>query len=279
MPTQRLSSAFSLCFFAAPILVAAVVACGSDEPPPGDDTPYTSDPNKSVVIGGAAGPTDAQTGSTGCVTLADGTCADAKACGDGERRDVIVDSSGKVVDVVCYPANSSPPVIEQQGDVQLGQTDNGGVVAIDGAADGVDITGNVTSAGNNVTVYGEGPDVSVIGGNVVATGNNFAMRGVTVQGNVEIGGGNNAAMVLCVIHGDLKIVGNNNVVADCDILGNILIEGSNNTLVGNHVGGTITVTDSKNGVCDDNKKWNDANANKIFDAGEAGEVLTCDGGK
>lgn len=71
---------------------------------------------------------------------------------------------GKVVDVVCYPANSSPPVIEEKGDVTLGQNENKAVVAIDGAADGVDIAGNVTSAGNNVVVYGEGPAVSVIGG-------------------------------------------------------------------------------------------------------------------
>jgi hypothetical protein len=250
-------------------------ACGGDDGAvQGDNTPYTSDPNKSVVVGGST-PSDAQVGTTGCVTLPDGRCVDAEKCKDGERRDVIVDSAGKIVDVVCYPANSNPPVIEQQGDVDLSKTDNGGVVAIDGAADGVDITGNVTSAGNNVVVYGEGPDVSVIGGNVTATGNNFSMRGVTVQGNVEIGGGNNAAMVLCVVHGNIKIVGNNNVVADCDVLGDIIIEGVNNTIVANHVGGQIIVTDAKNDVCDGNKKWTDANSNKVFDAGEAGEALTC----
>ena len=265
----------SFLFFSAPLL--AVMACGgSDAPVEGDNTPYTSDPNKSVVVGGTTGATDAQQGSTGCVTLPDGTCVEAKGCGEGERRDVIIDSSGKVVDVVCYPANASPPVIEQQGDVELGQNENNSVVAIDGAADGVDIAGNVTAAGNNVTVYGEGPDVSVIGGNVTATGNNFAMRGVTVQGNVEIGGGNNAVMVLCVVYGNIHIVGNNNVVADCDVLGDIIIEGVNNTLVANHVAGKIVVTDSKNDVCDGNTKWDDKNANKIFDAGEEAGALTCE---
>ena len=254
-----------------------LIACGGDDggTVQGDNTPYTSDPNKSVVVGGAAGPTNAQAGATGCVTLPDGTCVDAQKCKEGERRDVIIDSSGKVVDVVCYPANSAPPVIEAQGDVALGQNENKAVVAIDGAADGVDIAGNVTSAGNNVVVYGEGPDVSVIGGNVTATGNNFSMRGVTVQGNVEIGGGNNAVMVLCVVWGNLKIVGNDNVNADCDIRGDVIIEGVNNTIVANHIGGQIIVTDAKNDVCDGNTKWNDANSNKIFDAGEAGEALTC----
>lgn len=255
-----------------------LVACGGDDggAVQGDNTPYTSDPNKTVVVGGSQ-PTDAQAGATGCVTLPDGTCVEAEKCKDGERRDVILDSAGKIVDVVCYPASTNPPVINDQGNVELDKNDNGGVVAIDGAADGVDIAGNVTAAGNNVVVYGEGPDVSVIGGSVTATGNNFSMRGVTVQGNVEIGGGNNAAMVLCVVHGNIKIVGNNNVVADCDVLGDIIIEGVNNTIVANHVGGQIIVTEAKNDVCDGNTKWNDANSNKIFDAGEAGAALTCGG--
>src|SRR5688500_16675746 len=93
------------------------VACGGEEATvQGDNTPYTSDPNKTVVVGGAP-PSEAQAGTAGCVTLPDGTCADAKKCKDGERRDVIVDSAGKVVNVVCYPASSTPPIIEEQGDV------------------------------------------------------------------------------------------------------------------------------------------------------------------
>jgi hypothetical protein len=262
-------------------VLGIVIGCGGSESsaPPGDDTPYTSDPDKTVVIGaaggaaGASGASDAQSGS-GCVTLPSGECVDAKACGAGERRDVVVDSKGKVVAVVCYPADSAPPVVDAQGNVELGKTQNNGVVAVDDKADGVDITGNVTAAGNNVTVYGHGADVSVIGGDVTATGNNFAMRGVTVMGDVSVSGGNNATLVLCKVLGDVHIVGNNNVIADCDILGNVVIEGVNDTLVGNHVGGTITVGE-KNEVCDGNTKWTDANANQTFDPGEAGAAVPC----
>ncbi len=272
----------SFVFFAVPF--AALLACGGsdDVQVQGDNTPYTSDPNKTVVVGGASGATDAQQGATsssGCVKLPDGTCVEAKGCADGERRDVIVDSKGKVVDVVCYPASSDPPVIDSNGNVSLDKNQNNGVVAIDGADDGVDVAGNVTAQGNNVMVYGEGPAVSVIGGNVVASGNNFAMRGVTVKGNVEISGGNNAALVLCTVEGNVHIVGNNNVIADCDVLGDIVIEGVNNTLVANHVGGVIRVSESKNSVCDGNTKWNDANANKTFDTGEAGGALECTNAK
>jgi hypothetical protein len=263
----------SILSFSASILVVA--ACGSSgDGQSGNDTAYTSDPNKTVVIGGAGGENNAQS-PTGCVTLPDGTCVDAKECKAGERRDVVIDSKGKVVAVVCYPADAAPPIVESTGNVDLAK-ENKGVVALDGNADGVDIAGNVTSNGNNVTVYGQGPAVSVIGGSVTATGNNFALRGVTVKGNVEIGGGNNAVLVLCVVEGNVTITGNNNVIGDCDILGNVVINGVNNTLVANHVGGTITITDAKNSVCDGNTKWTDTNQNRVFEAGEAGAALTCD---
>lgn len=262
------------------LTTALVGACGGsdDARVVGNDTPYTSDPGKTVVVGGVEGGSAAQAaGGDPCVRLPSGECVEAKACGAGERRDVVVDSSGKVVTVVCYPADAAPPVIEAQGDVTLDKTQNNGVVAVDGVADGVDIAGDVSAAGNNVVVYGQGPDVSVIGGGVTATGNNFALRGVTVKENVEVRGGNNAALVLCTVEGDVRIVGNNNVIADCDILGDVVIEGVNNTLIGNHIGGKITVSDAKNSVCDGNTAWNDANANKVFDPGEAGEALTCGG--
>jgi hypothetical protein len=259
------------------VVLAFAFGCGGDDAtaPPGDNSAYTSDPGKTVVVGGpeSAAPNAAQAG-TGCVTLPSGACVEAKSCGAGERRDVVVDSAGKVVAVVCYPADATPTVIDAQGKVDLDKNQNGGVVALDNKADGIDVAGNVTAAGNNVTVYGHGADVSVIGGSVAATGNNFAMRGVTVQDNVEIGG-NNGTLVLCVILGNVHIVGNNNVIANCDVLGDIVIEGVNNTLVGNHVGGMISIGDAKNQVCDGNVKWNDTNANKTVDVGEPGAVLPC----
>jgi hypothetical protein len=256
---------------------AVLVGCGGSEATvaPGDNTPYTSDPDKTVVVGAGdvSEGTDAQTG-TGCVKLPSGACVEAESCKSGERRDVVVDSAGKVVAVVCYPADATPTVVDAQGDVTLDKNQNGGVVSVDGAADGVDIQGDVAAAGNNVTVYGHGPDVSVIGGSVTATGNNFAMRGVTVQGGVTVDG-NNATMVLCAIQGNVHITGNNNVIADCDILGNVVIDGVNNTLVGNHVAGTITLGEAKNQTCDGNVTWTDANANKVFDTGEGGAALAC----
>lgn len=247
-------------------------ACGST----GDDTPYTSDPNKTVVIG--AGVSAGAQVSAACVELPSGECVDAKQCADGERRDVIVTSSGKVVSVVCYPANENPPALNSEGNVDLSKTQNNGVVAIDGANDGVDIVGNVSAAGNNVVVYGEGPGVSVIGGNVDSNGNNFSLRGVTVKGNVHVIA-NNATLVLCVVEGNVIFEGNNNVIADCSVLGNIELKGVNNVLVANEIGGDVSVGDDKNTVCDGNVAWTDANSNKVFEVDERGAVIACGVGK
>lgn len=250
-----------------------VVACGGSDNAPveGDNTPYTSDPGKSVVVGGAGSGAVAPTPSGGdCVKLASGECVKPQdECGANERADIIVDSQGKLVSIVCYPAASNPTPVDAGGNLELGKG-NKEVVSVAGQ-----VTGNVTSSGNGVTVYGEGPETSIIGGNVTASGNNFAMRGVTVKGNVEVTGGNNAVLVLCRVEGNVRIVGNNNTIAQCDILGDLIIEGVNNVIVANHVGGTITVSDTKNLVCDGNTAWSDANGNKVFDAGEAGAAISC----
>jgi hypothetical protein len=255
----------------------AILACGGDDgAPTGDNTAYTSDPDKTVVVGGQGGTASGAQSSQGCVQLPSGECADAKQCAAGERRDVIVDTAGKVVAVVCYPADATPPNIDSQGDVNLSKNDNNGVVAVDGANDGVDIAGNVKASGNNVVVYGEGAGVSVIGGNVESTGNNFSVRGVTIKGDVRVQG-NNATLVLCVIEGNVLLEGNNNVIADCSILGKVEIKGVNNVLVANEIGGGVALGEDKNTVCDNNVVWTDANANKLFDPGEGGAAITCGG--
>lgn len=273
-----MTSIRSLLIPATAVLVSVVAACGGSEGsgPEGNNTPYTSDPNKTVVVGNGTGGTVSATPSgSDCVKTPSGECVKPQdKCKDGERADIIVDSSGKLVEIVCYPAASTPTPVDGQGNVELGK-DNKGVVAIDGVNDGVDVVGNVSSSGNNVTVYGQGTGVSVIGGDVVATGNNFSMRGVTVQKTVTITG-NNATLVLCAIDGDLVIEGNNAVIAECVIKGKVTITGSNSKLVSNKVAGGITIAGS-NTVCDANVTWGDANANGLFEAGEGGAVIACGG--
>lgn len=265
------SSLLGACFVS---VVVSVVACGGSDSPSGNLSPYTSEPDKTVVLGDGKGGTAYVTpGGSDCIELGSGECIKPQdKCKAGERADVVVDAKGKVLAVVCYPAATTPTPVDSQGNVDLGK-DNKGVVSIDGADDGVDVAGDVSSSGNNVTVYGQGPAVSVIGGNVDADGNNFALRGVTVKQNVTIVG-NNATLVLCAIDGDVHIEGNNTVVAECAVGGSLTIRGNNSVLVGNRVSKSIDVTGS-NTVCNDNVAWTDANANQLFDPGEAGAAIDC----
>lgn len=256
--------------------LVALVACGEDEAPiAAANNPYGSQPNTTVVVGGGpgAGTVTTTPSGDGCIQLPSGECVKPQQkCNAGERADVVIDSAGKVLEVICYPAGAAPTPIDGSGNVELGK-ENKGVVSIDGVVDGVDVAGDVTSSGNNVTVYGEGPGASVIGGNVDAQGNNFAMRGVTVQRNVTVEG-NNAALVLCVIEGDLVVRGNNLVVADCLVTGKIRVEGNNAKLVANEVGGGIEI-EGNGTVCDANVAWTDSNGNKALDPGESGAAITC----
>ena len=247
----------------------AVVACGGDSTSGGGGggaDKFGSAPGVTTVIGNGKGGQAYVTpdGADDCLDILGECVKPQEKCGEGSRADVIVDSNGKVVEVVCYPGDDAPPVVDGEGDVDLDKQ-NKGVVAVDGIADGVDIEGNVTAAGNNVTVYGEGPDVSVLGGDVTATGNNFSMRGVTVKGDVAITA-NNGTLVLAVIEGDVVYTGNNFVMAETVVLGNVTITGNNAKLLGNSIAGTLTVN-GKESLCDGNRQ-------RLAD-GALGDPLTC----
>lgn len=253
-------------------LSCTLAACGGEQLDAGGGaTPdkYGSARGVTTVIGDGKGGTAFVTpdGEEGCIDVAGKCVKPQDECGPNARADVVVDSAGTVVEVICYPDEGAPAVVDGKGDVNLGK-ENKGSVAVDGADDGVDIEGNVTSVGNNVTVYGEGAGVSVIGGNVSSSGNNFVLRGVTVKGDVNITA-NNGAIVLSVIEGDVVYTGNNFVMAETVVLGNVRIIGNNAKLVGNSVAGTITI-DGKESLCDGNRQ-------RLAD-GTLGETLTCNGG-
>lgn len=250
-------------------LAVALVACGSDEATDAKSADvYGSDGDVTTVVGdGKGGSAFVTPDGDDCLELEllqDACVRPQDKCKDGERADVIVDRNGKVVEVVCYPADADAPVVDGEGNVDLDKQ-NGGVVAVDGDDDGVDIEGDVSSRGNNVTVYGAGAEVSVIGGDVTADGNNFSARGVTVKGDVVINA-NNGTLVLNVIEGDVVYNGNNFVMAETTVLGNVTITGNNAKLLGNRIHGTLQIN-GKESLCDGNVKVTE---------GQPEQPLSCD---
>lgn len=212
--------------------VGLLGACAQAEVP--SRLPYA--PNTTSVVGGAF---DNGTGlvpvsyatpdGAACIDL-DGACVKPQdKCGDNGSALVLLDASQAVADIVCYPA-AGTAIDHVEGDVK--QVANNAVVELDDRADGADVTGDVNVDGNNASLLGHGPDVSVIAGDLDLKGNNALISGVRVQGDVVIEK-NNPSLVDCVIEGDLTIHGNNVNVALCEVWGTLSIDGNNTVLVAN----------------------------------------------
>jgi hypothetical protein len=248
-------------------------ACGADTKPRG--LPYSAD--KTTVIGDFDNPDGsapyrlvATPDGDACIDL-DGVCAKPQSeCGDDGAADVLIGDDGQVVDVICYPTGGVA-IEEVEGDLE--KVGNDVVLVLDGKDDGVDVRGDVTIDGNNVTLFGEGPDVSVIGGDLHIDKNNALVRGVSVQGDVTIDK-NNPSIVECVIEGDLTIHGNNVSIAMCEVWGKLTIEGNNTVLVGNHFASPPSIT-GKNTVCNGNFAFSDEDDDGAIVDAELGDAIDC----
>jgi hypothetical protein len=253
-----------------------IAACGHVDALP-NRLPY--DPNSTAVIGGkydnpdgTAGLIETTPDGEACINLDDVCVQPQKECGDTGAADVLLDDQGAVADVICYPT-SGVAIEDFEGDVR--NVGNDVVLVLDGVDDGADVVGDVTIDGNNVTLYGHGPDTSVIDGDLNIEKNNSVVRGVRVTGDVTIEK-NNPSLVDCVIEGDLTIKGNNVSIALCDVWGKLIVEGNNAVLVSNHFASAPEVH-GNNTVCSANRLFTDADADKHVSEDELGDTVDCTG--
>ena len=259
------------------LLCLSLLACddGGSQTETGDAHPY--DPGSTTVVGADETPAEfsSPTGA-GCLKDASGKCVDLeKECAPTDKVDVIVDKQGVVVEVICYPTGAAP-VSSAEREPPSGRTyANNEVVVLDDRDDGADVKGDVDVDSNNVTIWGSGPEVSVIEGNVTLSKNNVTVRGVRIRGNVTISG-NNARLLLSAVEGNVIITGNNNVVASCDVFGNIEVSGQNQAAVNNRITGKLS-GEGGGLICDGNVTLDDKDGDRLFDEGEAGAPLSCSG--
>lgn len=195
-------------------------------------------------------------------------------CGE-QAADVVLDANGKVLEIICYPAEATLSVetLDAQ-DGKVAQNQNDSVIALDDDDDGVDIAGDVAVDANNVVIYGEDPATSVIDGDVDVDGNNIIVRGVHIQGDVSIVA-NNAFFYHCVVDGDVTVSGNNAVFVGCDVFGNVTVKGNNSHVAGNHIVGNL-VDEGKNTRCEENVAAADANSDGVLVETELGAPLACE---
>ena len=247
-----------------------IAACGAET-----HLPY--DPNSTTVIGGETDNPDGlawQVEETpdgeACINLDDVCVQPQKACGDSGAADVLLAEDGSVADVICYPTDGIA-IESVEGD--LDHVGNDVVLVLDDEDDGADVTGDVTIDGNNVTLFGHGPDTSVIDGDLNIDKNNSVVRGVRITGDVTIDK-NNPSLVNCVIEGDLTILGNNVSIALCDVWGKLTIEGNNAVLVSNHFASAPEVK-GNNTVCSSNRLFKDADDDHAVGDDELGAEVNC----
>lgn len=253
----------------AGLLVAALPACGDDEVAAGSATPWSSD--QSVVIGGAGGPTvHATPDGDDCIDVGDECVQPQRECGDDARADVVVDADGKVVRIVCYPGDEGVSFDRSEGSEKSVADDT--VLVLDAEDDGDDITNNVEFKGNGAVLYGHGPDVSVVGGNLKIIGDDAVVRSLRIKQNLHVDG-SGATIIDCVVEGNVHIKGGQNVLAGCVVWGDVKVEGGEHALVANRAAKNWDVAEEY--VCSDNVAVEDADDDLVIDDGELGPALSC----
>ncbi len=237
-------------------------ACGND----GSTARAPYAPGDITIIGQNLGGEEVPLADCGveCATV-------ATECGENAAADIVVDEQGAVADVICFKPNLD---VREIGDEEVASAEaaNNTVLVLDGLADGLDVSGDVRVHGNNVVVWGHGPDFSEVGGTLLIEKNNAIVRGVRIHGDVAITK-NNAQLSFCVIEGDLTITGNNTTVAECVVHGEVKVAGVNTVLAANRFGGTSLIQ-GKNLTCNNNFSIGDEDA--AADAAALGVPVECE---
>lgn len=271
-------------------VILAAVACSEDEPGGwrveegnGDAVDYGA---SSDVIVTADGTTYVVTneGGEGCVDIGD-QCVDindaqGRYCDDpNAQADVLLDENGDVVSVVCYPPADNGTAVEElqtdaDGNITLPSNQNGTVITFPEDTNGEPLDGNIQLDGERVVLYGNGVDETIVNGNIHLESNNARVRGLTVQGNLEIkNNANNGSVVLCRIEGNLSVASNGSTIASCEVFGNVQVSGNNTTLVNIGVQGEWNVADSS--ICEGCYSFSDENDDKLIQSEEVGDPISC----
>lgn len=265
------------------VITLLILSCGPKKLPARlVDQPYQTYGGAEVVAIGttASGGSVSTSDFNGtCVDVADNSCIAATRTGtycDGVTSgpaDVIV-VNGKAVQTVCYPspANSTKPVVVSDPTqvTTVLKTANGTAITFDPSTDGKEIQGPLTIDANDVSIYGNGPDKTIINGDVILAKNNARLRGVRIKGNLIITF-NDTSVVLCEIDGNVQSEKNNLLFASNTVFGNVQLSGNGDQLYYNKVQGDFTAK----GTCDLNQSFADANHDFVVQAAEIGAALVC----
>lgn len=246
----------------------------------GSNTTVVTSPGQtdtSVIVTGD--PTKCVNVDQSCVDVATAKQKGGKYCDDPNAQADVIVIDGEVAQVICYPPKDNGTDIRQtakdaDGNTQVPQTDSGTVVTFDPATDGQPIDGDVKLDAERTTLYGNGPDKTIINGNLTVESNNARVRGMTITGNVEFhDNSNDSAISFCRIQGNLHAKSNGFTATNCQVFGNVKVEGNNATLVNIGVAGTWEV--NSNATCAGCYSFDDGNQDNLVQSDEIGDPIDC----
>lgn len=234
------------------LLLLSSLGCSSEESNP---YPYALDEIR--VIGGDGGEYEADANDE---------------CGAGASADVIVDEDGDVLSIVCYP-NEGYEVVTLEDEAQEPELGDHVVAVLDGDDDGVDVKGDLLIDGQNVIVYGAGPEASVIEGNLEVIEDGAIARGVRIEGDAILRK-DGAALVDCAIEGDLIVIGDGVTIARCEVWGDVIMDGSHAVLVSTLVAGDQQLS-GDDLRCNDNHRFTDIEGDGVVQDDDVLAPIAC----
>jgi hypothetical protein len=253
-------------WIAGGLLSLAPSACSSS-----DEEPVRPYPVGQAMVFGASfeGAVAMQIGPS-CTSEA--CAAVLERCGSNVYAEVVLGTTGVVLDVICYRGDLGVREIADAPFDQIG-SEHEMVFVFDALDDGADLLDDVIVTGEGDVLYGAGADVSVLGAGLGIDAPGTIVRGLTVRGDVTVDK-NDVKLSLVEIHGDLTINGNQVTLLESIVHGDVLVVGSNAVLAHNLLEGTGRLS-GENLDCSLNQRFDDRNTDRQIEENELGPEIAC----
>jgi len=207
-----------------------------------------------------------------------GICAGTSGvgCGEAERSgkhcknnkgpaDVIV-VDGKVVRVVCYGEPKGKVIV----DGEFGKIEKQDVL-VTFAPGTRDFKGKVDVKGDRAVIFGNGPERTIIHGEVHLHGHDCRLRGVTIHGKLKLHG-DRCSAISVVVHGKLEVHGHDVVLSNVIALDDLKSKDDRLTAFRLFVDGKLDIK-KKDHTCVDSFFFADRNDNGLVEPTELGDTL------
>jgi hypothetical protein len=250
---------------AAGCLLALCAACSSSSAEPVLPYPLGQAMVFGTPQGGVMTPVDSGCGSDICRAV-------RERCGGGAYAEVIVDTPGNVLDVMCYPGHLGVREIGTDPFDTIGD-ESDTVFVFDAEDDGADMLGEVVVSGDDDVLYGAGAEVSVLGEGLRIDGERVVVRGLTIRGDVTVDK-NDAKLSLVQINGDLTINGNGVTLSESIVHGDVHLVGSSTVLSRNLLESAAFLSANNLG-CHLNQRFDDLDGDRSIDGSELGAEVDC----